>query len=385
MRTKRPWGVCRKGSPRLYLVLGLLSIVALIPAAFLYSHGQIGGPRATAPVAGRSGGTLPHQTPSASPAAAPTAKPAAAQPAKAILCVGSALTNQAEVLPNTSYCGGHATSRLVLADGDTWTNGEVSGVTTGRQQGAVQCGNPCTLVDMNIHDNPRAFAGIYAPFGSLSGPMIVRGGRVSGSGSLGIGGSGMNQLTIVGVEIDHNGASANCGFEGGGFKGINHGSRFTDNYVHDNHCPGVWYDINAANNVIDHNRVVNNAGEGIFYEISHDSVISGNVVQGNGFGTNGNSCKWLWGGGITIASSSNVQVYGNNVNGNCNGITGTQQNRADSTSQHLLANLSIHDNRVSGAGKTGVAADNGADLTTRNIVFAKNSYSAGTDPCGFAC
>ena len=82
--------------------------------------------------------------------------------------------------------------------------------------------------NMNIHDNPNAFAGIYAPRGDgLSGPMIVRGGRVSGSGSLGIGGSSVNQLLISGVEIDHNGASADCNFEGGGFKGINHGSRFT--------------------------------------------------------------------------------------------------------------------------------------------------------------
>jgi parallel beta-helix repeat protein len=222
--------------------------------------------------------------------------------------VGPPLTIQTEVQPNTSYCGGHAVSRIALADGDTWTNGEVSGVTTGRQQGAVQFGNPCTLVDMNIHDDPRAFAGIYAPLGYLSGPMIVRGGRVSGSVSLGIGGSEVNQLTIVGVEIDHNGASADCGFEGGGFKGVNQGSRFTDNYVHDNNCPGAWCDINAANNVIDHNRVVNNAGEGIFYEISHDSVISDNVVQGNGFGTDGDTCQWLWGGCITVASSSNVEV-----------------------------------------------------------------------------
>ena len=67
-------------------------------------------------------------------------------------------------------------------------------------------------------------------------------------------------MTISGVEIDHNGASASCGFEGGGFKGVNNGSRFTSNYVHDNNCVGIWYDINAANNEIDNNRVANNSG-----------------------------------------------------------------------------------------------------------------------------
>jgi Right handed beta helix region len=115
---------------------------------------------------------------------------------------------------------------------------------------------------MYVHDNPKAFAGIYAPRDDFSGPMVVRGGRVTGSGSLGIGGGEVNRLTISGVEIDNNGGSAECAFEGGGFKGVNRGSRFTGNYVHDNNCAGVWYDINAAKNEIDHNRVTNNAGEG---------------------------------------------------------------------------------------------------------------------------
>jgi hypothetical protein len=148
-------------------------------------------------------------------------------------CTGPTLTSQSQVQPSTSYCGGHATSRIVLASNDTWTGGEVSGVSSGFQQGAVQCGNPCTLINMNIHDNPNAFAGIYAPAGGyLSGPMTISGGRVSGSGSLGIGGSAVNNLTISGVEIDHNGASASCGPDGVRFK-------------------------------IDHNRADNNADGGI--------------------------------------------------------------------------------------------------------------------------
>ena len=145
----------------------------------------------------------------------------------------------------------------------------MSGAVTSQQRGAVECGNPCTLVNMNIHDNPDAFAGIYALPNGASGPFVVSGGRVTGSGSLGIGSSNSGQVTISGVEIDHNGASANCGFEGGGFKSTSSGSRFTNNYVHDNNCVGVWYDINAANNEIDHNRVDNNAEGGIFYEISY--------------------------------------------------------------------------------------------------------------------
>jgi parallel beta-helix repeat protein len=296
--------------------------------------------------------------------------------------VGSPLTSQSQVQPNTSYCGGHATSRIVLANGDTWTNGEVSGVSTGQQEGAVQCGDPCRLVNMNIHDNPRAFAGIYMPGNGNAGPVTVTGGRVTNNGSLGIGGSGVDQLTISGVEIDHNGASANCGWEGGGFKGVNSGSRFTGNYVHDNNCVGIWYDINASNNEIDHNRVANNAEGGIFYEISQNATIHDNTVTGNGAA----ACGWLWGAGIGIASSFNVQVYSNTLSGNCNGIGGTQQNRTDSAPPaHLLMNLSVHNNSIASSGQTGVVADNGANLTTRNIVFANNSFSGGSNLCGFNC
>ncbi|MEO6858664.1 MAG: right-handed parallel beta-helix repeat-containing protein [Solirubrobacteraceae bacterium] len=351
------------GSPPLtpgvwrHKVVGLLAILALVGAGLFYLNRQ-------STSVGTS--TLPKENaltpPVTSASAAPTVPP----------CRGP-LTSQSQVQPNTSYCGGHATSQIVLAANDTWTNGEVSGASSGSQSGAVVCGTACVLDNMNIHDNPNAFAGIYVRSGSETAvSMTITGGRVTGSGSLGIGGGGVPHLTITGVEIDHNGASANCDFEGGGFKGINHGSRFTNNYVHDNNCVGVWYDINAANNEIDHNRVDNNRDGGIFYEISQDAWIHNNEVSGNG----ADACSWLWGAGIGIASSFNVQVYDNSLRGNCNGIAGTQQDRTDSTPPaHLLANLNIRDNRVLGPGKTAVAvaADDGADLTTRNIVFANNS------------
>ena len=94
----------------------------------------------------------------------------------------------------------------------------------------------------------------------------------------------------------------------------------------------------------------------------------------------------LWGGGITIPSSFNVEIYGNTLDGNCNGITGTQQDRTDSTPPaHLLQNLSVHDNIVNGSGSTGVVEDNGADLTTRAITFVRNSFGGGHDFCGMAC
>ncbi|HEY7926431.1 MAG TPA: right-handed parallel beta-helix repeat-containing protein, partial [Candidatus Dormibacteraeota bacterium] len=191
-------------------------------------------------------------------------------PTSIAACAGPPLTRQSQVHANTSYCGGRATSQIRLANGDTWEGGEVTGVSTGSQEGAVECGTPCTLLNMDIHDNPNAFAGIYASMAKVIGPVTISGGRVTNNGSLGIGGSVADPLTVRGVEIDHNGATGSCVFEAGGFKGINHHLRFTGNNVHDNNCPGVWVDVGAGGNgsvEIDHNTITNNANEGIMYEV----------------------------------------------------------------------------------------------------------------------
>ncbi|MCW2539884.1 MAG: hypothetical protein JWN95_1609 [Frankiales bacterium] len=74
---------------------------------------------------------------------------------------------------------------------------------------------------------------------------------------------------------------------------------------------GGWGDINAHGLLIGHNVVEHNLGEGILYEISRDAVIRYNQVYRDGFQAKG----WYWGGGITVASSSNVDVYGNRLSG----------------------------------------------------------------------
>jgi hypothetical protein len=47
--------------------------------------------------------------------------------------------------------------------------------------------------------------------------------------------------------------------------------------------------------------------------------------------------------------------------------------------------VDVHNNSISGGGRTGAVADNGANLTTRNLTWENNSYSGGAVPCGFAC
>lgn len=112
-----------------------------------------------------------------------------------------------------------------------------------------------------------------------------------------------------------------------------------------------------------------------------------NIVTNNGwhnYNGDGSGCPWTFGGGITLASSDHAQIEHNTVKGNCNGITGNQQDRPDGN-PGLLANISVKANVISGAGVTGFAEDNGADLTQRSIVFADNSIGGGIEFCGLSC
>ena len=104
-------------------------------------------------------------------------------------------------------------------------------------------------------------------------------------------------------------------------------------YVHDNDCRGLWADMNAHDTVIEYNLIEHNLAEGIFYEISQDAVIRYNQVYRNGYVANG----WYWDAGINVNASFNVEVYGNRLSGNYNGITGVQQDRPDSTPPHTPA------------------------------------------------
>jgi hypothetical protein len=133
--------------------------------------------------------------------------------------------------------------------------------------------------------------------------------------------------------------------------------------------------------------VYNNWAEGIFIEISHNTTISHNRVRGNGFRSFRGSCSriWLYGAGITLASSDNATVTNNTVTGNCNGITGTQENRPDGH-PGLLQNISVRNNSVSGpGGKTGAGAFPKMNLGSRNISFAHNTAKNGMRSCGINC
>ena len=158
-----------------------------------------------------------------------------------------------------------------------------------------------------------------------------------------------------------------------------------NNYSHHNVGPGLWTDIDNIGTLYEGNRVVDNEGIGIFHEISYDAVIRNNYIEGNGFGHS----PWLWGAGIVVAASPNVEVYGNEVVNNADGIAGIQQNRSDAPSSfgpQQISNLYVHDNKITmSEGQTGLVQDIGDNgIFGRNNRFVNNTYTLNGDGRQFA-
>lgn len=195
------------------------------------------------------------------------------------------------------------------------------------------------------------------------------------NGQMGLAVNGGTNVLIEDSELAHNNvAGFNWGWEAGGMKAQRtSGLVVRDTHSHDNDGPGLWSDIDAVDTVYEGNLVERNTGPGIFYEISYDGVIRDNVVLDNGSPFD----KWLWGSGILIAASTNVEVVGNEVRGNTNAIGGIQQDRGGGAfGEWILDDLEVYDNVIEvGRGRVGVVEDIGdRGVFDRNIVFDRNTY-----------
>ena len=209
---------------------------------------------------------------------------------------------------------------------------------------------------------------------------LIRNNYFHHMGSLGISGAG-DFIVVEGNEIAYNNTdNIDSHWEAGGTKFVwSEHLVLRDNYVHDNKGPGLWLDGNNIYALYEGNRVINNYGPGINHEISHDAVIRNNLVEGNGFGWTG----WVDGAGILVNSSPNVEVYGNTVRYNNDGIAGIHANRGSSSQYgpYQLKNLWVHDNIiVMNAGQTGVVTNTTDPVFTPswNNRFDYNTYTLGT-------
>jgi hypothetical protein len=218
--------------------------------------------------------------------------------------------------------------------------------------------------------------------------MQVLGNFIHHQGQLGLGGTGSDVL-VEGNEIAYNNTA---GFgpgpqgEAGATKFVaTTGLVFRNNYSHHNHGPGLWTDIDNINTLYEDNRIEDNDWRGIFHEISYAAVIRNNVVRRNGLRFPGASAPFE-GAGILISNSPNVEVVGNVVEDNRNGIMAREDDRGTGRyGPHDVINLYVHQNTVQQTDSghaAGVANSNpNADpyAAAANNHWAGNTYIVGPD------
>jgi parallel beta-helix repeat protein len=212
--------------------------------------------------------------------------------------------------------------------------------------------------------------------------------RTTANGNLGISGTSASGGKVIDSEIaSNNTVGVNQTWSAGGAKwaGDYNNLLVQNTYVHDNIGPGLWADESDYNTTFINNTVTNNSAAGIFVEISYKALVAGNTITNNGLGE---APGWLWGSGVQIAASTDVEVTGNTLQGNRNAISGIQQNRGSGTlGAHLLQNLNVHDNTVSlASGGSGIVTDTGdtSIFTSMNNHFIHNTWSGSTVTWPFA-
>ena len=204
-------------------------------------------------------------------------------------------------------------------------------------------------------------------------------------GQDGIIGYKSDRVLIDGNEIAYNNMAGYYPFwEAGGIKlsGVTNPT-IRNNKVHHNKGKGIWTDENVIYALIEGNVSTDNDHQGISHEVSYDAIIRNNTVERNGF----KNSAGVAGGGITLNSSANVEIYGNQVNYNADGIGAYQQNRGSGTyGLHEVRNLYVHDNVVRmSSGNTGLtqAVNNNAYYTSKNNRFVHNTYYMGGNTMRF--
>jgi hypothetical protein len=149
-----------------------------------------------------------------------------------------------------------------------------------------------------------------------------------------------------------------------------------DNYVHHNNGHGLWADTDNIDFVYENNLVVQNVGIGIFHEVSYAAVIRNNVVRYNADCAKGLSIGY--GSNIQVSVSQDVEIYGNTVEADTNGIGVHDTDRGTGAyGEYVVEDVSVHDNvvRMGGSAKTGLHGYRPEAYTAQaNNRFWNNTY-----------
>ncbi len=104
-------------------------------------------------------------------------------------------------------------------------------------------------------------------------------------------GNQIRDLTLTGNEFAGNHTAdletqiPGCGCSGAMKFWSVDGAEITDNWIHDNHGPGIWADTNNNDFLIARNLIERNDGQAVFYEISYNIVMRDNVIRHNTWAT----------------------------------------------------------------------------------------------------
>ncbi|MPZ19210.1 MAG: right-handed parallel beta-helix repeat-containing protein [Luteitalea sp.] len=265
------------------------------------------------------------------------------------------------------------------ASGVTITNLVVEKYANRAEDGAIQAWDApgWTILDNEVRWNHGI--GIH-----MADDRRVLNNHVHHNGQMGIGGKGDNSY-VVGNEIAYNNA---VGFDpywsAGGTKfTFSDGLTISGNFSHHNGGPGLWTDTDNINVVFEYNRCEDNTHSGISHEIGYKAIIRHNTLRRNG--TKHPYPYWVDGGGIVVSTSSDVEVYGNTLEENWQGITGLDEDRGKGRhGVYTLTNFHAYDNVVKsvrplgeGSGRTGITGETEATFTRKGNLFTNNTYELG--------
>jgi parallel beta-helix repeat protein len=207
--------------------------------------------------------------------------------------------------------------------------------------------------------------------------MVVRRVHVHHNGRYGLAGSNTTNWIVEDSEISYNNTGRHDPLhDAGGMKFVRaDGAVFRGNHVHNNYGIGIWFDYNNRNIVIENNLAEDNEVAGIHYEISYDAHIRGNTVLRNGDGSTDRFSR----SGILVFASSGVEISGNTLSGNDQGIVGLDDNRGTGDyGPFRVTDLWVHDNDVMmQRGGTGLGdwTGSGTVFTSEaNNRFDRNTY-----------
>jgi parallel beta-helix repeat protein len=210
----------------------------------------------------------------------------------------------------------------------------------------------------------------------IQGGAVIRHNKVDLNGELGISLYGARGTVLEDNEISYNNyAGFNTSWQAGGGKFMRTtGIIVRGNYVHDNRGWGIGTDSDNRGTLYEKNRIEGNTGTGIVVETSFDTIIRNNTIRNNGFGFKGG----LTGAGIYLNTSQNVDIVGNLVDRNMQGIGIASFERGRGLHGIFTTkNNYVHNNTIilRAGGATGLASSRVADYKTNNNRFEGNRYT----------